>query len=187
MTLFTCPFTVVIDTNEGAPFTFQNLNTRAKHPKSPLIVTFDQDEDTYPVYVDTVDRALWNQGGADYTIDGLEKEIQIETKHSVHDLFASCGRRRKNFEAEIAGLNRTVKYSLVLVTATWRQIIDGVEQSEMHPNSVINTIIGWQMRYPFVHWIIVPTRELAELTCFQTLEMMHRKYSSDASKSKNSS
>ena len=169
------PFTVVVDTNEGAPFRFRNLYTFSKGRKNdPIIIT--RNRKAAPLIVPIVERALWAEGGADYTIDGMENEIQIELKHSVEDLFNSVGRRRVNFEKEIARLNENTRYSLVVITATWQQIRDGVQQSSVRPQAVVNTILGWQIRFPFVHWLIVPDRNLAEYITLQSLELYHRKY-----------
>lgn len=170
------PFTIICDSNEGAPFGFRNMHATQRSKNGPIIATWEETDDTSPLFVDTETEALWSKGGADYTIKGMEHQIQVEAKHSVNDLFASCGRRRKNFSAEIARLNKRCRYSLVIITATWQQIMAGVPESDMNPQAVINTIISWQIRYPFVHWLLTPTRALSELFCFQTLEMYERKY-----------
>lgn len=163
-----CPFTVVIDDNEGAPWLFREL--RAKGSGLPLVVK-------------TVSKSLWSMGKrqvfisdgkpmmhglADYSIEGLEELIQIERK-SHGDLYATLGGRRDKFEAELARLNMC-DFACVIVECGWGQLVEPPENSELKPSSVIGSIIAWQQRYQKVHWITAGTRAQAERLAFRVLE-----------------
>lgn len=162
-----CPFTVVVDSNEGAPWLFRELV--AKGSKKPLVIK-------------TIPKALWSMGKrsiiidgrtytrglADYSIDGLEERIQIERK-SHADLYGTLGGRRGEFEAEIARLNMC-DFACVVVEAGWGQIAEAPEGSELKPSSVIGTILAWQQRYQKVHWITAGNRSQAERLAFRILE-----------------
>ena len=122
-----CPFTIVVDSNEGAPYQFAGMTH--KHSSGAVI----------PFIVSTVKKPLWSTmtrdirirkgkhvlthavGLADYTILGFEKHIQIERK-SLSDLFGTIGARRDRFEAEIKRLHEDCKSAYVIIEADWAQI-----------------------------------------------------------------
>lgn len=164
-----CPFEVVVDSNEGAPFNFLGLKSPAAQGKKPIVVRI-------------VRKALWNMavrrvetkrgafdvGLADYSIEGMERRVQIERK-SVADLFGTLGGRREKFEAEIKRLSEDCQFAAVVVEGGWDQIImwrgNGPE-----PQSVIGTILAWMQRYRNVHWVLCPSRSAAERLTFRMLE-----------------
>lgn len=162
-----CPFTVVIDSNEGAPWLFREFKSRGT---------------AKPLVIKTVNKALWSMGKrdvivkgktfrrglADYSIDGMEESIQIERK-SHEDLYGTLGGRRDDFEAEIARLNMC-DFACVIIECGWGQIAEAPENSALKPTSVIGTIIAWQQRYPKVHWITAGTRAQAERLAFRVME-----------------
>lgn len=160
-----CPFTVVIDSNEGAPWLFREF----KKNKLPLVIK-------------TVNKALWSigkmsfvvdgqthiRGLADYSIDGLEQLIQIERK-SVADLFGTLGFRRSEFEAEMMRLSMC-DFACVIVEGGWGHIAEGVRESKLLPSSVKGTILAWNQRYPKVHWYLAGNKAMAEKLAFEVLE-----------------
>ena len=85
-----CPFKVVVDSNESAPFPFAGIKSR-KNKERDLVI-------------EQVRRPLWNfepreveikgtshkVGFGDYSIEGYERQFSIERK-SVADLFGTLG------------------------------------------------------------------------------------------------
>lgn len=155
-----CPFKIVVDTNEGAPYQFQGMKSRPK--KLPLVINMVKK----PLW--SWDRAKWGVGLADYSIDSLEYEIQIERK-SISDLFSTLSQRRENFENEISRLNQQCKVACVIVEGSYGHIASFKEHGP-DPSSVIGTIISWGQRYPRVHWIPAGSRDMAERLAFRFLE-----------------
>jgi len=158
-----CPFTIVIDSNEGAPFQFVGIKGRSKNGVR------------LPVVVKTVKKPMWNFGRdvhgvglADYSIDGLEELVQVERK-SVDDLFGTLSGRRENFENEIARLNRQCEAAWVLVEGGYGSIAS-YKGHGPEPSSVIGTVISWGQRYQRVHWILAGSRDMAERLAFRFLE-----------------
>ena len=164
-----CPFEIVVDSNEGAPFSFLGLKTPAAQGKKPLVVRIVRkplwNMVVRPV---TTKRGTFNIGLADYSIEGMEDRVQIERK-SVADLFGTLGGRREKFEAEIKRLHEDCEFAAVVVEGGWDQIIlwrgNGPE-----PQSVVGTILAWQQRYRNVHWLLLPSRSAAERITFRVLE-----------------
>lgn len=134
------------------------------------------------IIVKTTQKALWSMGKkkiligkreydvglADYSIEGLEEEIQIERK-SLDDLYGTLSGRWDRFEAELARLNQC-KFAAVIVEAGWDRISIGVPTSRMKPGSVVGGILAWQQRYPNVHWLTAPSRGAAEKFTYRVLE-----------------
>lgn len=107
-------------------------------------------------------------GLADYTIGGMERQVQIQRK-TLPDLFGTLGERRLTFEAEIKRLHEDCQYAEVIIEGDWPAIC---KWSGHGPcvQSVIGTIKAWQQRYHNVHWNFYPTRSMAEQLTFRTLE-----------------
>lgn len=162
-----CPFTILVDVNEGAPFRFDQIDHRTKHT---------------PLLVETETMALWSLnrrdvevkgetfqvGLADYTIRGFEDRIQVERK-SLEDLFGTLGHRRKRFEAEVKRLHEDCQFASIVVEGSWAQIYRWRGHGA-HYRSVLMTISAWQQRDPRVHWNLYPSRAAAEKMTFRMLE-----------------
>ena len=106
-------------------------------------------------------------------LDRVQLQIQVERK-SLEDLFGSVTSGRANFEAEIRSLNRRCKFAAVVIEGGWSAIQAGLPGSQVSPQSVIETIVAWQQRYPIVHWMPMPTRDMAERMTFRILDRFWR-------------
>ena len=172
-----CPFTVVVDSNESAPYTFLGLENSKQ----------------IPLIVKTTSKALWTVerrdieiarvkgvrdpkivrftekvGLADYCIDGHEFGIQIERK-SISDLFSTLAGRRERFECEVKRLHEDCEIAYVVVEGDWPDILR-YRESRLNPKSVTGTITAWEQRYPKVHWRLCPGRPAAELMTYRMLK-----------------
>lgn len=163
-----CPFSVVINSREREPYRFQNMKERGPK-KRPLTIpklrrplwtentrAIDIKGDTYQI------------GLADYTIEGLEQQVQIERK-TLADLFGALGVRRFCFEAQIKRLHEDCQYAEVVIEGDWSAICHWTGHGPT-PQSVIGTIKAWQQRYHNVHWNLYRDRESAEQFTFRALE-----------------
>jgi len=175
-----CPFQIIIDTNEQAPWRFTGMSTVKG----------------VPLIVDCVDQ--WIETG-DYSIVGLEDRITIERK-SVSDLFGTVGGGRERFCRELDRM-RTFEYSAVIVEGGWADIAVGnyENKSELEflasvindefyeddgsngisPKSVANSVLSLGMDYP-AQWILASSRRHAEVMCFWLLNRFWRKYGDTA-------
>lgn len=147
-----CPFTVVIDTNETFPFSFDGITDREGNLIS----------------VPTTRRALYQIGLGDYTIHGMETAIQLERKGD--DLPSSLAQRRDEFEGEISRLNDCCEYSAVIVEHPWRDILTDEHNHGASGKSISRTVLAWQIKYPGVHWWFCEGRFHAEQVAFRLLE-----------------
>jgi hypothetical protein len=148
----TCPFTVIIDTNETFPFTFESI----------------VDSEGKPVSVPTRREPLYTRGMADYTIAGFEHDIQIERKGD--DLPSSLAQRRENFEEEVASLDGMCEFSAIVIEHEWSEFIETHPGHGASVNAVARTWLSWSLRYPGVKWFWCPGRAAAEQMTFWLLE-----------------
>ena len=167
-----CPFTIVIDSNEGAPYPFQGLKERGPRKRDLIVAIRRQALWAMDRRDVEIKGETFNVGLADYTIEGFESQIQIERK-SLSDLFGTLGQRRNKFEAEIKRLHEDCEYAEVVVEGDWPAILRFKDHGP-NPQSVIGTIKAWQQRYPKVHWNLYPTRAAAERFVFRTLDRFWR-------------
>lgn len=197
------PFTIVADNNEGYPYTFASLPTRAADGNKRMAVK-------------VVSRSLET---GDYSIEGMESRVTVERK-SLTDLYGTLGGGRERFEREFERM-QAMEFAAVVVEAglpeicrpdhprdneqralevlrtvaaetgsleaqravadldaimerRWAGVFLGVEwMSQLNPKSVWGTIFSWQQRYR-VHWCFAGSRRLGELATFEMLERFWR-------------
>jgi len=150
-----CPFTVIVDSNETYPFAFDSV--------------FDKNGNRVKVPIEH--QALWTMGLGDYTIKGMELDIQIERK--ADDIFPSLGIRREKFEEEIRRLSDTCHYAAVVCEYSWRGILDALSPQGMSLKTISRTVVSWQVKYPGVHWWFCEGRNHAEAVAYQLLEKFY--------------
>jgi len=149
-----CPFTILYDSSEGLPYTFDEM----KWGRKPLVVPTEKFN------------ILWG----DYSIQGFDRTISIERK-SLGDLYGTLTRGRNRFRNEIAALNESpYEYAAVVVEASWVEICDPTKQdpgwtNRTNPESIMGTIVKWGQKYPNVRWEAAGSRREAEVWVFQKL------------------
>jgi ERCC4-type nuclease len=81
----------------------------------------------------------------DYSIVGLEDHVVIERK-TKSDVFGSLGRGRDRFEREfqrMVGLD----YAAIVIEASFDDLLHAPAYSRMSPSAVINSLLGWSVKY----------------------------------------
>lgn len=146
-----CPFTVLIDSREQAPYAFLGLRSNA-------------DEGNLPIIVPTMRVAMVT---GDYGLFGLPR-IAIERK-SKEDLFASVA-RRDNFEDRLERMTR-LDFAAVVIEAEFSEIMTRPPKyTKYQPKSLMRTLMAWMIRYRGVHWLPMPDRWAAEQATFRLIE-----------------
>lgn len=153
------PFTVIVDTREQAPWSFQNLRADSSQKYRPLVVF--------------TERKGLESG--DYTIKGYEDQFSIERK-SLADAFSTFTVDRERFERELERLNK-MRFAVIIVEAGFDTIIAGPErldrsdrQRQVIGKTVFRSILAWQQRFSRVHWCLMPGRQFAEHTAFRHMQ-----------------
>lgn len=165
-----CPFTILVDSNETLPYEFEEIKSDGKvwSIKKTRVPLWTMNEKEI-----TTKAGTFKCGLADYTIKGMEEQIQIERK-TKSDLFLSLGANRDRMEARIARLNQC-EIAFFLIEAEWSEILtQPPERSELSPKVISRTHNSWSIRYPRVHWVLCNGRRHAELKCFHLLERFWR-------------
>ena len=139
-----CPFSVVVDTREQAPWHFLNV-------------------DPWKIVPLVTGKAL---ASGDYSIAGAESRIAIERK-SVQDLLGSITSGRDRFEREFERLAE-MEHAAVVVEGDWGEIFNALERTKINPDSLVGTVAAWSIRYG-VHWWLCPSRRYAEIWTLQLL------------------
>lgn len=175
------PFTVLVDRQEKAPWSFAGLRARS-------FIDPEQRE-----YVPNIIVRWLGIGLGDYSIDGYEGRVAIErkspedfagtllgwerqidtaaaraewdTRNSVH--------RRKRFKAELAKL-AGMESAAVVIEASLGDCLANAPQwgkrtASENAKYLHATAIAWQQEFR-VPWIFCDDRRLAELTAFRLLE-----------------
>lgn len=166
-----CPFTILVDSQEQHPFTFQGIMQDATRKNRPLIVPTEW-------------KAL-GHGWGDYSIVGYEGRAHIERK-SVADAastFLGWGDHRDRFEAELNNL-AAIECAAVIVEATLGDLVAYVRGAPPRGRKtplenakiLFRQVLAWQQDYR-IPWIFCNDRRGAEVACFRVLERFHRKNS----------
>lgn len=163
------PFTVLVDSAEGDPYTFENLSADSRNGKRPLIVP-----------------TLWTplgrhpQSFGDYSIEGFVGQVGIERK-SMEDCWSTVlgwGGRRQRFEVELENLSQ-MEAAAVVVESTLPELIErmpqyGVKTKEQNQKSFFRSVLAWQQDHR-VQWVFAGSRQLAETFTFRFFERFWRK------------
>jgi ERCC4-type nuclease len=145
--------TILIDTREQLPYTFENFNCDACDGGMTLKVT--------------TKRATLKSG--DYSVEGLPGAV-VERK-SLADLYGTLGKGRDRFEAELQRLQDSATFAMVVVEASLEEaILNPPSHSSMDSKSITRSVITFQQRYPRVHWTFTGVRRLAEAWTLRVLE-----------------
>jgi hypothetical protein len=161
-----CPFTILRDKAEKAPWFFRGLQA-------------DASQDYRPINIETQWHSLGN-GQGDYTIAGAEHSdpdirwrVSVERK-SLSDFYGTVLSGRDRFKVELDNLNRMESASVVVeaelseislyTTPHWSN------RPAINQKSVIRSIAKWQLQFPRVHWWFCPGRRAAECWTFRLLQ-----------------
>jgi DNA excision repair protein ERCC-4 len=114
----------------------------------------------------------------DYSVAGLENEITIERK-SLSDLLGSITTGRERFARELERM-AGYKFAALLVESDWRTIITGQWDcpSKVHPNSVLGSLISFQVKYGVVP-IMAHNHAMAAVICERILTLYASKIERD--------
>lgn len=169
------PFTTIIDTREGAPYSFQEFTADKKDHERKLVIP--------------TKFACLKTG--DYSIEGFEHLVCVERK-SASDLVSSIGRNLReqvteridgkqavvefgNFEEEhqrMAAINRAGGRACVIVEAPISEILNPQWLSRycrLNSKTIHRIWLSWWAKYG-VPWLFVDGRRLGEVTTFRLLE-----------------
>jgi hypothetical protein len=158
------PFTVLVDSMEQQPFSFENLTGPTGKP----------------VAVPTKWKALGIREGryyqpmGDYSIEGFESLIHLERK-SVTDCQSTVlafGGRRERFEHQLAVFDG-LPWSAVIVEGTLADVVRTVQAHGKKPveelrKIVFHTLMAWQMDYR-TPWFFCESRRMAETVAWRTM------------------
>lgn len=167
----TCPYTILIDSQEKQPFTFRGL----------------LDVGDVPLIVPTEWRSL-GEGWGDYSIDGYEGLAHIERK-SPSDACGTIlgwGERRERFEFELnrlAGIDcAAVVIECTLSTLLGHVQARGKKSVDENRKILFRQVLAWQQDYR-VPWLFADSRRMAEVATFRILDRYWRKQQKSKSKS----
>ena len=147
-----CPFTVLVDSNETCPYSFKELKGK----------------DGELLNIPVENKAMWTEHLADYSIKGLEHEIQIERK-SLEDLVGTLSGRRENFEREVSCIDGLCSFAAIVCECQWSDILIDKHQHGARAKTVSRTMLSWVVKYPRVHWVMCAGRAHAERATYQML------------------
>lgn len=175
-------FTILVDTAEQQPFTFDGIHADADRGNGEIAI-----QPGLNLLRRCLGRHPYSLG--DYSIDGFEGRCHVERK-SMEDAFGtflgwtggqSDFGRRQRFEQELANLSN-VECAAVVVECSLGMLLDNApEYDQGHKTARLNrkilhrSILAWQQDYQ-VSWIFCDTRRMAELACFRWLERFYEKH-----------
>lgn len=171
---FTCPFTVLVDSAESQPFTFDGLRC-------------DADKEGRPLYVPTRRCCLGRHPDSkgDYSIEGYSDRIGVERK-SKEDCWGTVlgwetdyqrerniPGRRDRFKKELENLSK-LDAAMVVVEASFEELLAdmpewGTKPKKHNAKIFLRSIVAFQQDYK-VPWLFAGSRRLAEVSAFRFLE-----------------
>lgn len=157
-----CPFRVVVDTREQAPFRFSGLRLRDSQGGSTLLVEL------------VTDRCLRS---GDYSIDGFENRFAIERK-SKPDLYGSLTGDRDRFEREMQRLTE-MEFAAVVVESDWSGLRAAPNHTSVGFEAIEGSILSWSVKYSGVRWFLCESRRHAEWVTWKLMNSWWKKESAN--------
>lgn len=158
-------FTILIDSREQQPFTFQEMKADAKQDYRPLIVRSRV-------------QSLGNSMG-DYSIEGFEGQCHVERKSfdDAQGTTLGWGERREQFSRTLANL-ADMECAAVVVECHFDDLCiaapaRGKKSQQENAKILHRQILAWQQDFR-VPWLFCGTRRFAEVTAFRILERFWR-------------
>lgn len=172
-------FTILVDTAEQQPWTFDGIKGDAKDDYEPLLV---------PWRYSALGRHPHSVG--DYSIDGYVGQVGIERKgledvwgtvmgwDTEHDQQRGGLGRRERFKCELANLQKC-DAAAVIVEATLETCLQemptwGSKPAWVNRKIFLRSVIAFQQDYR-VPWMFLDGRRTAEVVAFRFLERFWRK------------
>lgn len=159
-----CPFTIVIDTAEGQPYSFTEMKSDANQEHRPLVVN-----------TEFACCGRWPNSYGDYSIKGFEHRIAIERKsmEDAHSTILGWDGRRERFECELENLAKC-EAAMVVVECSFEQLIQeapqwGAKTKSQNAKSLSRSVLAFMRRYR-VPWLFAGGRRMAEIHTFRFLE-----------------
>ena len=126
--------TILIDTREQRPFTFEHERYDVQIQPGTLIT-------------------------GDYSLRGLEDKVAVERK-SLPDLVQCLGRERERFERELQR-GAALDAFAVVVEGSWSDLANGNFRSQLNPHAACQSVLAFMSRYR-VPFLFAGSRAAAE-------------------------
>lgn len=179
------PFTVIADTREQHPFTFQDIRPDASEIPNDLklmIKSGEIEKSEVTITVPIRRKSLGNSMG-DYSIEGHQGHCNIERKsmEDAQSTILGWDGGRDRFEAELTNLAAmdtaavVVECSLGMMLATAKQ--RGKKTAAENRKILHRQVMSWQQQFR-IPWFFCDTRALAEVTTYRILHRYWKKYMS---------
>jgi DNA excision repair protein ERCC-4 len=107
----------------------------------------------------------------DYSIQGAESEICIERK-TKSDAYGTIGRGRARFIKELERMME-LRYSAIIIESSFSSFLKPPRFSQLHPNSAIQSLITWSVRYN-VHVFFCDNRIMGNYLTLSILEKFEK-------------
>jgi ERCC4-type nuclease len=161
--LYVCPFTVLVDTREQAPWTFQQIVIERR--------------------LWTITRIASTLATGDYTIAGCEDRLCVERK-SAADLVGSVTAGNARFRREHERMQVVVEsggFACVIVEGSLSAICDELDADagrKVTSESVLGAVASWPQRYR-VPWFFAGDRRTAERLAFKIMLKWWKEHASE--------
>jgi len=176
---FVVPFTVLVDSAESQPFTFQNIEGDSDVQGRPLVIKCDW-----------CSLGRYPHSLGDYSIEGFQGRVAVERKsmddywgtllgwETTHQRDRSMAGRRERFEKELENL-ASIEAAMVVVEATFDQCLREVPQwgkrsNRQNAKSLLRSTLAYMQDYK-VSFLFCDGRRLAEVSTFRFLQRFWRK------------
>jgi len=141
-----------------------------KAPYPPFTIIIDSREQK-PYSFPEVETVVQGLKTGDYSIVGLEDHVCVERKNHA-DAYGTIGSGRARFCRELERM-ATFDYAAIVIECTLKSFLQPPPYTQLTPNSAIQSLISWSIRYS-VHVYFVDRRLYGRALTFRILEKFWR-------------
>lgn len=84
----------------------------------------------------------------------FDRKVLIEKKNSLTEIAGNFGSNRARFAREFERVPDDTVIHLLIEEATWKKVMKGSYRSSMSPQSMMASIITWNIRYGCPVWFV---------------------------------
>ena len=177
------PFTIIADTREQLPFSFQGIRPDASEIPSDLkrmIKSGEIDKGDVTLSVPIRRKSLGNSMG-DYSIEGHQGLCNVERKsmEDAQSTILGWNGGRDRFEVELTNL-AAIDTAAVVVECSFGQLLATAQQrgkktAAENRKILHRQVMSWQQTYR-IPWFFCDTRALAEVTTYRIFSRYWKNY-----------
>jgi len=150
--------------------------TDSREQKNKHILEYFNDKEI-PHRIEKLDTADYTFILPNYSMLNLDRSVLVEKKNSLDEIANNFTKDRVRFVAEFERIEKE-KIHLLIENASWKKVVSGSYRSKIPPQSMLASLLTWNMRYSCPIWFSSPAESgmlIYNIIKYELMEELKRK------------